>query len=552
MVLLIYVAMHLANHALGLISLAAMDIGRQWFLAVWRHPIGTLGLYGALSVHIVLALWALYQRRHFRLPGWDAVQLLFGFTIPVFLVFHIVGTRLASVWFGTTDSYSRLILVYWVLRPDLGIKQAALLTIAWIHGCIGLYLWLRLKPWYPRVALLLFSLALLMPILSLLGFVEAGKEAARLARQPGWVQQTLEAAQQPEPAERAILDHVGNVILGVFGASVGVVLAARILRRGRERHRSTFCVTYADGRRAVVPVGVNVLEASKRAHIPHASICGGRGRCSTCRIRIMHGLEDLPPAGAAELSVLRRVGAPPNVRLACQLRPTHDLVVTPLLPVQARTSDGFAQPGYLAGQEQEVIVLFADLRGFTRIAEYKLPYDVVLLLNRYFDVIGDAIEQAGGMVNQFTGDGIMALFGVETGPEIGCAQALAAAGSMVRGLHELSQSLAEELEAPLRMGIGIHTGPAVVGRMGHGVAQYLTAVGDTVHVASRLQELTKEFSCQVVISEPVAVRANLDVSVFPHHTLTVRNRHNPLVIRTIDDIQALTIPLKDRSPQQVS
>jgi adenylate cyclase len=266
----------------------------------------------------------------------------------------------------------------------------------------------------------------------------------------------------------------------------------------------------------------------------------------------MHGLEDLPPAGSAERSVLRRVGAPPNVRLACQLRPTRDLTVTPLLPIQARASDGFAQPGYLAGQEQEVIVLFADLRGFTSIAEHKLPYDVVFLLNRYFDVIGDAIEQAGGIVNQFTGDGIMALFGVETGPETGCVQALAAAGSMVRGLNELSQSLAEELEAPLRMGIGIHTGPAVVGRMGHGVAQYLTAVGDTVHVASRLQELTKEFSCQVVISEPVAVRANLDVSVFPHHTLTVRNRHNPLVIRTIDDIQDLIILLKDSSPHQAS
>ena len=118
MVLFSYVATHLANHALGLISLAAMETGRNWFLAVWRHPVGTVVLYGALSLHVALALSALYQRRHFRLPVWEVLQLLLGLAIPLFLVSHIVGTRLASVWFGVTDSYTRLILIYWVLRPE--------------------------------------------------------------------------------------------------------------------------------------------------------------------------------------------------------------------------------------------------------------------------------------------------------------------------------------------------------------------------------------------------------------------------------------------------
>ena len=110
----------------------------------------------------------------------------------------------------------------------------------------------------------------------------------------------------------------------------------------------------------------------------------------------------------------------------------------------------------------------------------------------------------------------------------------------MHGLAELSLCLVEEMEEPLRIGLGIHTGPVVVGRMGRGVALYLTAVGDTVHVASRLQELTKVYGCQLVISDLVARYAGHRLSAFPRHELTVRNRREPLGIRIIDDVQALT------------
>src|SRR4029450_13696507 len=114
----------------------------------------------------------------------------------------------------------------------------------------------------------------------------------------------------------------------------------------------------------VVPIvrGVSVLEASRMAGIPHASVCGGRGRCSTCRIMV-----DGPPAAGLvpapeEVKVLRRVGAAPDVRLACQLRPHGDLPVTPLLPATAQARDGFSRPGYLHGAEREIAILFGDLR----------------------------------------------------------------------------------------------------------------------------------------------------------------------------------------------
>jgi len=193
------------------------------------------------------------------------------------------------------------------------------------------------------------------------------------------------------------------------------------------------------------------------------------------------------------------------------------------------------------GREREVAVLFADLRGFTRMAEPKLPYDVVFFLNRYFETVGKAITRSGGVANQFTGDGVMALFGVDRGPAEGARQALAAAQAMVEGLAALSRDFASEIDAPLRLGIGIHVGPVVVGRMGYADTVYLTAVGDTVHVASRLEQLTKEYACELVISEQVAGQAGIDAAGLPRHELFVRNREAPLAIRVIEKVADLNV-----------
>jgi adenylate cyclase len=531
LVLFTYLTTHFLNHALGLVSVDAMLAGREWFVLLWRSRLGTLALYTAFTVHLLLAYWSLYRRRTLRMPAWEATQLILGLIIPLLLVSHVVGTRLAHELAGTRDSYGLVLLVLWTLDPVAGWRQAIVLVIAWLHGCVGLHFWLRLRAWYRRYAWPIYSGALLLPVLALLGFAGGGREIGRRAENPAYVTEVMAAARRPNTEQRLVLGRVSDSVFWGHLAMIALVLAARAVRE-QFRRRQGVRITYPDGREVLVPVGFTILEASRFAGIPHASVCGGRGRCSTCRVRVIRGAESLPPASVDELRVLGRVGAPAHVRLACQVRPPRDVSVAPLVTPGAGPAAAVGGPAgdHREGEELTIAVLFADLRGFTRLAERKLPYDVVFILNRYFEAVGGAITDVGGIVNQFTGDGVMALFGVDVGAEEGCRQAVRAAAAMVARLRELSLTLADDLTTPLRLGVGIHAGPAVVGRMGYATTTYLTAVGDTVHVAARLEALTKEYGAELMLSEEVATRAGLDVSDHARHELTVRNREAPLAV----------------------
>jgi adenylate cyclase len=543
-VLLTYLILHLSNHALGLVSLAAMEAGRWWFLALWRTVPGTLALYGAIVVHGVLALWLLYQRRTLRMPGWEAAQYGLGLLLPALLTIHVVGTRIAWWQVGTDDRYARVLLSYWVLAPERGAWQAVALAAVWTHACIGVHYWLRFRPWYPRVAVWLLAVALLLPAAALAGFVAGGREVMALARTPGWTATLMRETHPPAPAEAAALLRIRTGFLDAYLAALVGVILARGARAVWQRRRSVR-ITYPGPRVVSVPIGFTVLDASRAAGIPHASVCGGRGRCSTCRVHVTRGLEGLPPASDAEQRVLARVGAAPDVRLACQTRPLRDLAVAPLLAPSIRADDALTAD-VRQGRESEIAVLFADLRGFTRMAENKLPYDVVFVLNRYFEAVGTAITGAGGVTNQFTGDGVMALFGIDSGAATGCRQALEAARAMVEGVTALSAELAGDLPLPLRIGIGVHAGPAVVGQMGWGQSFYLTAVGDTVHVAARLEQATKDYGAEMVVSEEVARYAGVDLSAFPRHDLAVRNRAGRVSIRVVTRVAALPLPARAR------
>jgi len=532
-VLFTYVALHLMNHALGLVALDVADQALMVLRAIWRSVPGTIALYGALLVHAALALWALYQRRRLRMNAGEWARLILGLAIVPLMALHVTGTRLAPAMYGIDSGYVFVLAATWVSSPEIGLRQAIGLLAAWIHGCIGLHLVWRLKAWYPRWVALLYGAAILLPALALLGFVTAGREVQLLLDDPDWVAQYAATHRQPSKAEVASIYRIGDVILLGFTALVAAALAARTLRSLARRRLGILRITYPDKRMAEIQPGASILDASRMAGIPHAEVCGGRGRCSTCRVRVGMGLEALPAASEAERKVLERIAAAPNVRLACQTKPTADVAVMPLLPPTATARDGFARGPHVQGQEREIAILFADLRAFTRMAERKLPYDVVFLLNRYFAAMGGAIERSGGRVDKFIGDGVMALFGIERGPAEGCRAALAAARAMAEQLDGLNTTLAHDLDEPLRIGIGIHVGPAIVGEMGYGNATTITAIGDSVNTASRLETLTKDYNCQLVLSEAVAERAGVELQGFARHEIMVRGREESMAIRVV-------------------
>ncbi len=539
LVLFVYVTTHLLNHGLGLVSYQSMEEGRLWFLALWRNPAGTLVLYASLLIHFVLGFWALYRPRRLWLPPAEATRVLLGIAIPVLLAEHVLGTRGANLIAGTNDSYAYVLLIHFkYATSNLYIQSAALLT-AWAHGCMGLHYWLRLRPWYARLVPVLFAVALVVPILALLGYISAGREVLALAQNRSWLLATRALIEWPDQAAVAEITRLKIAVWMTVGGALALTLMARTVRATVIRRLGIVTITYPAGNRVMVRTGTSILKASLINRIPHASMCGGRGRCSTCRVRVVSGLEALPPPDAAEARVLGRIGAPPQVRLACQARPKGDIEVIPLLPPEAATADNVARPAHLQGEEREIAVMFVDMRNFTGLSEHKLPYDVVFILNRYFAAIGEAVEESGGRLDKFIGDGVMALFGIEGGANEGSCQALVAAKRIGHKIEALNRALAAELDQPLRIGIGVHAGPAIIGEMGYGHTTSVTAVGDTVNTASRLEAITKDYGAQLVISETAARCAGIDLTGFPIHDLVVRGRTGTICAYVIDDAQSL-------------
>jgi adenylate cyclase len=533
-VLFAFALTHLLNHALGLISLELMDEVRDYRIALWRSLAGTILLYGALALHIVLALYRTARQRTWRMSLWQAVQLCFGLAIPLLLFRHIIGTRMAHQLFGVNDSYIDYAL--WVMWPGEAWNQLFLITVVWVHGTIGLHFWLRLKPLYRRLQWALYAGALLVPILAYAGFAVAGRNVRLLY-------------EFKNPFTRGQLAELGALMeyaLWAVLAIIALIFAFRLIRMIVDKIRPQIKITYAGSRTVVSEIGPSLLEISRTYGITHASVCGGRARCSTCRVRVLEGAEHLPEPDLAERRVLERIGAGPNIRLACQMAPQADLTLARLLPAkETGPEDVSIQDKYAWGVEQDVTIMFVDIRGFTTLSEKRLPFDVVFLLNQFHEQMGAAIETAGGYVDKFLGDGIMAIFGIESSTSRGAREALTAARQMGVRLDDLNETLASDLPDRLNIGIGIHTGPVILGRVGDagrsGSTQRITALGDTVNTASRLEAASKDLAAELVISAETANAADIGLAKKRTRKVKIRGKQIEVAVHVIKHAKSAPI-----------
>ncbi|SFE50159.1 adenylate/guanylate cyclase domain-containing protein [Paracidovorax wautersii] len=524
LVLWAYVALHLANHAAGLASLEAAEALRRTLHGAWATLPGTVLLYGAFATHLAMACVALWQRRSLRMPAIEAVRLALGLALPLLLAAHAVGTRWTDDWLGVEPSYARVVRAIWT--PEGLSLQWLLLAATWAHGCLGLHLALRSRAGWQRWQPLLLAGAVLLPVLAALGVVA-------MARELQW--RGLPAAPTATEAGAAAAHALAEQLrLGWLLA----LAALPALRWGwgaaRRRHCQagrTVTLRYPD-RAVQVPRGFTVLEASRAHGIAHLSRCGGRARCSTCRVRVQAAPGALPPPGRDERQTLARVQAPPDVRLACQLRPQGDATVTPLF--RAEGADGTAAAAApvaasAAYEERQVAILFVDLRRWSGLAERQWPFDLAWVLDQYFAQVGAAVQASGGLANQFIGDSVMAIFGLRTDLPTACRQAVQAAALIEQRMDAWNaQSFATQFGHALDFGMGLHAGRVALGRVGWGDTTTFSAVGEVVNTASRLQDHSKQAGTRLVLSLEAACLAGVADALGQPVPAAVRGRSQPL------------------------
>lgn len=538
LVLFAYLISHFINHALGNISVEAMEAGVYYHTLFWQFlPVAVL-FYTAALVHAGLGIFALYQRRQFRWKAIEPLQLVLGLSVPALVMMHVVGVRLGHTLFGHEKLYPQELWLFFVGSSYRLWQMLLVLVIAWVHGCIGLYFWLRMKPFFKRTAPYLLSAAVLIPTLAMLGLYQGGRSVAA-DNDAEWRASNLSQRKVGTAAQQETLELITSSLTYGYLGLLGLVLLARGARLVHERRGGLIALSYGNGKTVRVPKGLSVLEASLRHNVPHASVCGGRARCSTCRIRVIGGHAGLPEPSPREAFVLARVGTTdPSIRLACQLRPTSDLSFFQLFTPQTMSANARSAGPSRIGQERYLVSLFVDMRGSTQLAEKRLPFDTVFIVNRFLGAVSQAVIESGGQPNQFVGDGMLALFGLAADPQTACRQALKAAAAIAARVEEVNGVLSHDLREPIRFGIGIHGGEVIIGDIGYRDHIVFTALGDAVNVAARLQDMTKTLPCQAIVSEEVRSTAGLP-AVLPQQEVAIRGRAEPMVVRVVTDASQL-------------
>ena len=530
-ILFFYVFTHLLNHSLGLISLDTMEQGRTIFLRFWRHDILFYLLYGALSIHFLLGIYALSRRRSFQMSRKDWIRNFCAILIPFFLASHLSVTLWGSRFLGLNDSYTFMIISTYIFDPAGYIILGLMLLVVWTHGSIGIIGLIEFREFYSNHRGLFHGVIFGLPLLAYGGYIRASIELSETSKNsPITILEIISNSNFTAEIGEKIVSLSDLLQFLVYPILLCLFVAFYFFRNLLEKRFNSIQVQYTDGTSINVSKGSSLLEASHKAGRYHESVCGGRGRCTTCRVRVTSSLTELPKPNKIEQAVINRLEFDQSLRLACQLRPEANIEINPLIKLANKDKQNlrFSNQENLSGVEKETVIMFCDLRGFTSLSDSRMPFDVVFILNKYFKLVTDAVEENKGRIDKFIGDGVMAIFDKDETISRNCKNALQGSARITELLNELNDELSSEDIDPLRLGIGIHCGNAIIGKMGYGDASSDTAIGDTVNVASRLEQLTKDYSCQLIFSSEVAENAQVDKSKLNSVKTKIRGKEDYL------------------------
>ncbi len=517
LILLAFVFMHLTNHALGIFGLTVMEMVQVVRVSIWRSWPGTFILCAAVIVHMVLGLKRLIERRTWRLPIDEVVKIVLALLIPTLLANHIIANGYLPRVFTMDTSYSAALYHMW---PNRALQNTLMLTVVWTHGILGLHHVLRAQYWYPNWRAVFLSVAIALPLLALTGFMVAGREAAQLA------DPAAARSNEIRVLYAAIRDAVHLAIYVGLIALFVILIALTFYRR----YQKKISIDYQGLKIAKFVSGATLLAVSRANGIAHASICGGQGRCGTCRVLVLRGEEHLGPRNSIETNLLNRISAPAGVRLACQIRPREDLSVRLLVPPDKSLQRfDWEDEGLIWGQRRTATILIARLQELSGEFKPNRPEQLVWLAELFHSESCQAIEANNGKVGMQTNDSILAIFGLSQTHRQGARAAMRSAESILNGVTSMHKKLGFSDLQSFSARIGIHTGTVTMGRISlndqHSIT---TAIGQTVFVASELERHATELGVPCLVSKKTIMTSGGQGRMQMPIAVNVPNRDRPL------------------------
>jgi len=273
--------------------------------------------------------------------------------------------------------------------------------------------------------------------------------------------------------------------------------------------------------------GQTILEATLENGIKHAHACGGNAICSTCRVYIEEGIENLNPKNKKEQKLSASLGLDSEIRLACQTRLSGDATVRRLVLDEIDQNiilkHGAQGAPRSLGEEKDASVLFVDIADYTAFAETTIAYDVVHILNRYFYIAGNIIKKFNGKIIDYSGDGFLAIFGLD-GDEDHPRNVLRAGFELQKAIDQFDHDVQDIINSDFKIRLGAHTGKVIWGTIGIEGMEKEAAIGDTVNFASRIEQANKGLNTRFLISDDLYKKTMTSCMILEEFEIEVKGK----------------------------